>query len=115
MGELKQYNVLSLANKTSVKQLIALISRCDLIIGNDTGPVHFASALNKPAICIWGPSYIQRAYLRHKKGINIWKNLPCSPCYTDSGTRKVLECDDRICLSTISVDEVFAAVGQLIS
>jgi heptosyltransferase-2 len=111
--ELKDLPVISLADKTSVKQLLALISRCDLLIGNDTGPIHMASALDKPAICIWGPSFIHRAHLRHETGINIWKNLHCSPCYTDVGTDRVLSCDNRLCLSEITVDEVFSAVEKL--
>jgi heptosyltransferase-2 len=113
--QLNDKSAISFVNKTSIKEFIALIHLCDLVIGNDTGPVHVASALNRPAICIWGPSYYQRAHLRHKTGINIWKNVPCSPCYKDSGTKKVLSCNDRVCLSTITVDEVFTAVQELLT
>lgn len=115
INEVKNQNVLSFVNKTNIKQLVALLSRCHLLIGNDTGPVHIASALEIPAICLWGPSFIQRAHLRHEKGINIWKKVHCSPCYTDAGPAKVLECKDRFCLSTIEVDEVLSAAEKLLS
>lgn len=40
----------------SISQLIALLRRCALCIGGDTGPLHLASALQVPAVGIYGPT-----------------------------------------------------------
>ncbi|PLY09880.1 MAG: lipopolysaccharide heptosyltransferase I [Arcobacter sp.] len=45
--------------KLDLNSLKALVSRCDLIVGNDTGPTHMAWALNIPSITLFGntPGY----------------------------------------------------------
>ena len=48
--------------KCDLNSLKALISKCDLLIGNDTGPTHMAWALNIPSITIFGPTPINRVY-----------------------------------------------------
>ena len=45
---------LRVANKLSLCELISLISKVDLVIGSDTGPSHFAWALNVPSIILYG-------------------------------------------------------------
>lgn len=42
--------------KMSLNTLKALISKVDLVIGNDTGPTHMAWALNIPSITLFGPT-----------------------------------------------------------
>ena len=44
------------AGQTSVRQTAALLGRCDLFIGNDSGPLHLATAAGIPAIGIYGLS-----------------------------------------------------------
>ena len=50
---------INVCEKLSIKDLIFLISKVDLIIGSDTGPTHMAWALDKPSITIFGstPGY----------------------------------------------------------
>ena len=45
--------------KLDLNSLKAVISKCDLVIGNDTGPTHMAWALNIPSITLFGntPGY----------------------------------------------------------
>jgi heptosyltransferase I len=48
--------------KLSLNNLKYLISKSDLLIGNDTGPTHIAWGLNIPSITIFGPTPINRVY-----------------------------------------------------
>jgi heptosyltransferase-1 len=48
--------------KLDLNALKALIARCDLLIGNDTGPTHMAWALNRPSLTIFGPTPVSRVY-----------------------------------------------------
>ena len=46
----------NVSSKLSLGALISLINQVDLVIGGDTGPTHMAWALNKPSICLYGPT-----------------------------------------------------------
>ncbi len=46
--------------RTDLNALKALVSKMDLIIGGDSGPTHFAWALNRPSITIYGPTPSKR-------------------------------------------------------
>ena len=45
-----------LSHETGIKELAALIKNCDLIIANDSGPMHIAAALNIPTFGLFGPT-----------------------------------------------------------
>ena len=47
----------------NLNQLKALVSKADLVIGGDSGPTHFAWALNRPSITIFGPTPSRRNVL----------------------------------------------------
>ena len=59
---------INLVAKTSVGEMVSLLKRCDLLVSNDSGPVHIASALGTPVISI---------FTRNQPGINPerWKPL----------------------------------------
>jgi len=48
--------------KLSLQGLKGVIARCDLLIGNDTGPTHMAWGLNRPSITLFGPTPVSRVY-----------------------------------------------------
>ena len=48
----------------NLNELKALISKADLVIGGDSGPTHFAWALNRPSITIFGPTPSERNILK---------------------------------------------------
>ncbi len=48
--------------KLDLNSLKAIISKSDLLIGNDTGPTHLAWALNIPSITLFGPTPMSRVY-----------------------------------------------------
>ena len=45
-----------LAGETDVSALMAVLSRCDLYVGPDSGPMHLAEALGTPVVSLWGPT-----------------------------------------------------------
>jgi heptosyltransferase-1 len=58
----KQCANIKVMPKLDLNDLKAVVSRADLVIGNDTGPTHMAWALNKPSITIFGPTPTSRVY-----------------------------------------------------
>jgi lipopolysaccharide heptosyltransferase II len=45
-----------LAPQTDIRQISGLISLCNLVIANDSGPMHISAALGRPTIGIFGPT-----------------------------------------------------------
>ncbi|MBW6489243.1 lipopolysaccharide heptosyltransferase I [Sulfurimonas sp.] len=59
----EQSEFLHLLPKGSLDELKFVISKCSLLIGNDTGPTHMAWGLNVPSITIFGPTPTNRVYV----------------------------------------------------
>lgn len=49
-------SVINAVGQTSLPQLVALLRRCDLLVTNDSGPMHIAAALGKPLVALFGPT-----------------------------------------------------------
>jgi len=61
MSEKSQY--LEVLPRGNLNDLKYIISKCNLLIGNDTGPTHMAWGLNIPSITIFGPTPTNRVYV----------------------------------------------------
>lgn len=94
--------------EVSIKQMAALISRCDLLIGNDTGALHIAVALGVPVIGLYGP-YDPRHTGPYSESCEvIYHRYPCSPCIRHP------ICQNFDCMREITVGEVLAAADRLL-
>ncbi|MDD4939856.1 MAG: glycosyltransferase family 9 protein [Candidatus Omnitrophica bacterium] len=105
----------NLTVSTSLEELCAIINELDVLITNDGGPLHIASALGKKTLSFFGP-VDPRIYGPYpfdpKRHIVLRKQLECSPCYTDFRLEKCLR--NKECLETIDVDSAFEAVKKLL-
>jgi heptosyltransferase II len=89
-----------------VLPLAAAISHCSVIITNDSGPLHLATALAVPSVSIFGPTDPGRTVIPGATRV-LRKPVACQPCY-----RRDCPLGHHRCMTEISVDEVFnAAVG----
>ncbi len=59
----EQSKYLNVLPRGSLDELKYVISKCKLLIGNDTGPTHMAWGLNIPSITIFGPTPTNRVYI----------------------------------------------------
>jgi heptosyltransferase I len=83
-------------------ELGALLRRAKLVVGGDTGPVHFADLLGVPTIAIFGPTDPRSYYPHGRPDRALYLKVPCSPC-------RERHCPDRICLDGVTTDAVLAA------
>lgn len=89
----------------------AIIERCGVFVGNDSGITHMAAAVGVPVVAVFGPSDPVRWSPRGPEVHLIRRAVSCSPC-----ERQVMaRCDDRRCLLEISVDEVSNAIDRIIT
>lgn len=100
--------VINMAGLTSIRELASLISLCDVLLTNDSGPMHIAGAFNTPVVALFGSTSPVATGPWHKSRI-IQKPVACSPCY-----RRVCPIDFR-CMKQIEVDEVMGALLQFLS
>ena len=114
-------SMISLVRGATLVQLAALIERCTLYVGNDSGPMHLASALGVPTVTLYGPSTPRHTGPRSwpsVDGIAVSAHFPCSPCRE----RFFEECptppspDGRPpCLDELSVDTVVRQVERALA
>ena len=97
---------ISLAGKTTLKELIAIIDKAKYFITNDTGPMHIAAALEVPVFAIFGPANPIRTGPYGKNHTVIREELPCSPCYAWK------PCDNWQCMKAITVERVLAIIKK---
>jgi len=97
---------LSLAGKTSLRELLGLISLASVFITNDTGPMHLANALRVPVVAIFGPTDPRVTAPFHQPSSVVKKDsVACWPCF-------YRKCPfDHRCLAQISAEEVFRAAS----
>ncbi len=111
-------DTINLGGRTTLAQLAAVLDRCDLLIGADSGVLHLASAANTPTVALFGPTN-HRAWapvLYPDRLIIVRSGIVCSPCaYTREGLGTPAGCADRTCMVLISVDQVFQAAATLLT
>lgn len=98
-------DVVSLAGETDLIQLAAVLEKVDLLVTNDTGPMHLAAAVGTPVVAIFGPTDPQLTG-PYGKGHRVLKSsVYCSPCFKK-------ECLLPECLLEISVEDVYTASAR---
>jgi heptosyltransferase-2 len=96
-----------LAGDTSLRQLMAMMARCRLLVTNDSGPMHVAAALGLPVVALFG-STDERATGPVGPRVRVLRHaVECSPC----GLR---ECPiDFRCMNGLDVDRVYRSALEL--
>jgi ADP-heptose:LPS heptosyltransferase len=113
MGRIKRPSVLNFAAKLSIRQLAYLFERSELIVSNDSGPLHLAVAMGVPTVSFFGPETPVIYGPRGKEHKVFFKNLDCSPC-VNVHDRKSVHCywAKPRCMEAITVDEVYDAIHE---
>ncbi len=95
--------------KLSLRAFAAKLNQIDLLISNDTGPVHLACALNRPVIAIYSSTdpALCGPY-KAEKAIAIYRRKTCTPCLKR-------QCNRPFCLLQIAPAEVVEKALHLLS
>ena len=98
---------LSVAGKTTLRQLLALYSLADVLVTNDSGPAHFASLTPIHVVTLFGPETPKLFGARSGRNTSLWAGLACSPCVNAFNNRQS-RCRNNLCMQQITVEQVFA-------
>ena len=103
---------LNLCGQTSLLEMIEWLRLGDLLVTNDTGPMHVAAALGKPLVALFGPTEPRRTgpYGQLENVLRLAR-LPCAPCLKSVCHYENME----ECLRGISPAAVFDQVAEKIS
>lgn len=100
----------ALAGQTSLRELLAVLSHCRVLLTNDSGPMHVAAALGVPVVVPFGSTAPELTGpglpgdLRHRP---LQSDAPCAPCF-----RRECPIDLR-CLHGLSIERVVQALLEV--
>ena len=90
-------------------ELLALLGRAHLAVVNDTSVMHLAGAMGTPVAAFFGPTAPLHYGPQNPHDLVFYQDLYCSPCLTNYNL-KVSRCVDPVCVRTIGVEQVLAAI-----
>ncbi len=98
----------NVCGRTSFIQLVALMKKADLVITNDSAPLHIADALRRPVLAIFGPTDSRKYGPRYRDSAVASKLLFCSPC-------EKAQCRyGHECMQELGADEVYQKAAAIL-
>jgi ADP-heptose:LPS heptosyltransferase len=113
VADIMDESSIQLVRRWNWGELAALIERCDLFLGHDTGMMHLAVAVGTPTVAVFGPSdpQIYGPYGDH--GTSVWRPTPQSPCFYDGAAVPDCPCAMQ-CMRNVEANTVIAAAESLL-
>ena len=97
-----------LAGETRLTDLVGVLAGLDLLVTNDSGPMHLAAALGTPLVAVFGPTDWRETAPGGAACQVVREPVECSPC-------KLRECPiDHRCMTRVEVERVLAAAQDLL-
>ena len=106
--------MIDLTGRLTLRQMAALLRRCDLFFGGDSGPMHVAATAGAPVVAVFGPTNIARFAPFGEAHRVVSRRLTCSPNGPAQVQDRCWEClyADPLCLTELPVDPVLDALRQ---
>jgi ADP-heptose:LPS heptosyltransferase len=93
-----------------LSDLTALIQRAEIFIGNESGPLQMADAIDIPLVGLFGPGVINVFYPQSARSAKVHHVLDCNPCDQIHCVRP-----ENPCIDLITIAEVNEAVDSVLS
>jgi lipopolysaccharide heptosyltransferase II len=104
--------VFNASGKLSLMQTAALLQQCRLLISNDSGLMHMATALNIPVVAVFGPTVEEFGFYPFRAQARVISTrLACRPCST-KGSRHCPKGHHQ-CMLNVGTDQVLTAAQQM--
>jgi len=111
---------IDLGGQTDLLDLAGILSLCDLVVTNDTGPMHLAGAVGTPTVSLWGssePAEVGQAGAMDTRVTG--PSLACKPCLRNRCRRRgegtFLPDGHEECMRSIEVEDVVQAIESALS
>jgi ADP-heptose:LPS heptosyltransferase len=110
--EVGSSRVIPLAGKTTLRQVLVLYARSEILVTNDSGPAHFASMTPIRVVTLFGPETPALFAAQSPNATALWAGVACSPCVNAYNNRQSV-CRNNLCMQAITVDDVFEKVTRI--
>ncbi|MFO0946678.1 MAG: lipopolysaccharide heptosyltransferase II [Planctomycetota bacterium] len=100
-------DAVNLCGKTSLRHLAAILEQCDLVLTNDSGPMHLAAAVGTRTVSIFTCTSPERAGPFGWGHRIVQTNVPCKASY-------IKQCDRMDCMKDVTVDSVLPVLTDAI-
>ena len=103
-------DAVNLSGRLDLNDLVYIINKMDVLITNDSGPMHIGATTGTPLVAIFGPGdpTLVRPYISKKLYRLIYKGLDCQPCNDE-------KCTQPVCLNIITPEEVYEKCAELLN
>ena len=110
---IEKENIIDMRGKTSLLELADILSRADVVVTNDSSPIHIASAFKKPRIfALFGPTIEKFGFFPWSLNSKVFQvdGLKCRPCGIHGGK----SCPEKHfkCMRDILPEEVFKEIKE---
>lgn len=104
------HSLINLSGKLDLNDLAFIISRLDLLVTNDSGPMHIAAATETPTVAIFGPGnpWTHGPYLPPEMNGVVYTPLSCHPCEKSS-------CESMACIQGVTIEDVLARCSGILT
>ena len=104
----KNVPIVDLVEKTSLREVVAVLERSSYAVGSDSGPMHIASAVGTKIVSLWGATSPIRSGPYGSMDHMIQSPIGCSPCY-----KRKCPGLGRLCMKDIPAKAVLAQFESL--
>lgn len=102
----------SAAGRTTLRELLVLYTRSEVLVTNDSGPAHFAALTPIDVVALFGPETPLLFAVPGSRSHPLWAGLACSPCVSAYNNRRT-SCRDNQCMKAHTVENVFELVSRI--
>jgi ADP-heptose:LPS heptosyltransferase len=97
------------ASDLTLSRAAALLARCDVYLGNDSGITHLAAIAGVRTVALFGPSNSRQWAPRGRRVTIVSRNIKCSPCQIPM----MKSCPHHSCLSELHPKDVIGVMAAL--
>lgn len=110
----REHEITDLSGRINLRQSLALVARCVVLVTNDSATLHMAWAVNTPRVAIFGPTVREFGFvIDDSNTIVLERDEKCRPCHVHGGNK--CRMNDKRCLSGIEPDIVIKAAKELLA
>ncbi len=105
-----KFSYINTIGKLNIRQLAALLKRCEVLISCDSGPVHVATAVGTPCIVLFSGTNNLKQWGSFNNNVNrvIYKDVECSPC-----EMRICPQSTHLCMDKIKVEDVLLELDEI--
>lgn len=109
-NKISDIKVINLIGRTNLMELSAILKRCHLLVSNDTGPLHIATAVGTKVIGIFLSTAHYRETGPYGEGhLVVEADIACAPCGFQ------VECKEMLCKTVIKPDSIFELSAMMLN